>query len=229
MPLPTCDCARGAPVGEQLSNIYCALYTLATGGESGLYLLKANNLSDVPNDATARANIGAAASGANTDITSLGGVLTIGSGGAVPSAATYPKVIAFPTADFVVPVGVGAVTIAGFTEILDTAGVFNPATGEITIQASAAGTYLTGVSVAAFSGGTTSTVIMSVFVNGAEVSQITNVEYVAGSSPTSSAVTVIQLNGGDVVTWRAAQNGGTSWTLLGGFPQICRFSLLRQF
>lgn len=32
MPLPTCQCNAGLPVQQQLANIYCALYTLNTGG-----------------------------------------------------------------------------------------------------------------------------------------------------------------------------------------------------
>lgn len=56
-------------------------------------LVKANNLSDVSNTTTARGNIGAAKSGANSDITSLTGLTTAlsiaqgGTGGATAAAA----------------------------------------------------------------------------------------------------------------------------------------------
>ena len=51
---------------------------------SGTYLIKASNLSDVPVPATARSNLSAAKSGANSDITSITGLttaLTIAQGG----------------------------------------------------------------------------------------------------------------------------------------------------
>lgn len=51
---------------------------------SGTYLVKASNLSDVPVPATARTNLSAAKSGANSDITSITGLttaLTIAQGG----------------------------------------------------------------------------------------------------------------------------------------------------
>lgn len=51
---------------------------------SAVYLVKASNLSDVPVPATARTNLSAAKSGANSDITSITGLttaLTVGQGG----------------------------------------------------------------------------------------------------------------------------------------------------
>lgn len=39
MPLPNCECNAGLPVQQQLANIYCALYTLAQGGEGVTYPL----------------------------------------------------------------------------------------------------------------------------------------------------------------------------------------------
>jgi ABC-type Fe3+ transport system substrate-binding protein len=64
-------------------------------------LLAANNLSDVANAATARSNLSAAASGANTDITSL--ALGDGSSGAPALANTGDTNtgIFFPGADTV--------------------------------------------------------------------------------------------------------------------------------
>ena len=62
MALPTCECVKGLPIGEQLAAIYCATYTLAAGDVDGPYLLKAANLSDVDDAAASRTNLGAAAS-----------------------------------------------------------------------------------------------------------------------------------------------------------------------
>lgn len=86
MALPTCECVKGLPIGEQLAAIYCATYTLAAGDVDGPYLLKSANLSDVADPDVARGNISAAESGANTDLVSItptGGQFGIftGSGG----------------------------------------------------------------------------------------------------------------------------------------------------
>lgn len=59
MALPTCECVKGLPIGEQLAAIYCATYTLAAGDVDGPYLLKAANLSDVADPEESRVNLGA--------------------------------------------------------------------------------------------------------------------------------------------------------------------------
>lgn len=78
MALPTCECVGELPQNEKLSAIYCALYTLAQGGGGGEYLQISQNLADVADPAAALANIGGAASGANTDITSLADISLTG-------------------------------------------------------------------------------------------------------------------------------------------------------
>ena len=62
MALPSCECVKGLPIGEQLAAIYCATYTLAAGDVDGPYLLKAANLSDVDDPDVSRVNLEAAGS-----------------------------------------------------------------------------------------------------------------------------------------------------------------------
>lgn len=62
MALPTCECVKGLPIGEQLAAIYCATYTLAAGDVDGPYLLKSANLGDVDDATASRENIEAAGS-----------------------------------------------------------------------------------------------------------------------------------------------------------------------
>jgi hypothetical protein len=56
-------------------------------------LNRANNLSDIPNDATALANLGAAASGSNSDITSLNALATLVSSKEGGTGTTTPSLI----------------------------------------------------------------------------------------------------------------------------------------
>ena len=70
--------------------------TTATSGLSATYLTKANNLSDVSNATTARGNLTAAKSGANSDITSLTGLttpLTVAQGGIGAATLTANNVL----------------------------------------------------------------------------------------------------------------------------------------
>ena len=73
-------------------------------GAGGIALLAGNNLSDVVSVATSRTNLGAAKSGANTDITSLGGLttpLSVGQGGtnATTADAAHGQLNTPPTND----------------------------------------------------------------------------------------------------------------------------------
>lgn len=58
MPLPTCECVAGLPLGEQLSAIYCATLAVAEGG-GGEFLTQSANLSDVDDPVASRDNLGA--------------------------------------------------------------------------------------------------------------------------------------------------------------------------
>jgi hypothetical protein len=78
-----------------LSQVNTAIATaIATAGAT--YLLKASNLSDVANATTARGNLTAAKSGANSDITSLTGLttpLTVAQGGTGAATLTANNVL----------------------------------------------------------------------------------------------------------------------------------------
>jgi hypothetical protein len=58
MPLPTCECVAGLPIGEQLSAIYCATLAVADGG-SGEFVTQSAYLSDVDDPVASRNNLGA--------------------------------------------------------------------------------------------------------------------------------------------------------------------------
>jgi hypothetical protein len=75
--------------GAPSSNLHAATKAYVDAGSS-VYLVKASNLSDVANATTARGNLSAAKSGANSDITSITGLttaLTVAQGGT--GAATH--------------------------------------------------------------------------------------------------------------------------------------------
>lgn len=229
MALPTCECVKGLPIGEQLAAIYCATYTLAAGDVDGPYLLKSANLSDVADADAARSNISAAESGANTDITSLGGVLNIGVGGATPTAATYPKVLARANVDQTL--NVGADTVLNFNaEILDTAGAYNGTS--FTVPANAAGTYAVAVTALSLSGGTDAGIPIYVTVNGSQAAGTHLFAFysMAGQVPEFSGTGFITLAAGDVVEVRAFQGSGTAWTINNtANAQLNRFFIARLF
>lgn len=225
MALPTCECVKGLPIGEQLAAIYCATYTLAAGDVDGPYLLKSANLSDVDDAATALSNIGGAASGANTDITSLGGVLNIGSGGATPTAATYPKVLAYGANTQTLTSGGTTDTVVYDTEVQDTAGAFSA--NAFTVPANAAGWYLINCSFAYAGAGTPSSFNIAIYVNGSFSRNIHQL-YSQGSGREVICPDLLPLAAGDVVTIRATQSDGAAWDLFGGL-EWRRIAIARIF
>jgi hypothetical protein len=81
--------------GTSLGQVNTAIST-AISGISANYLVKASNLSDVANATTARGNLTAAKSGANSDITSLTGLttpLTVAQGGTGAATLTANNVL----------------------------------------------------------------------------------------------------------------------------------------
>lgn len=107
--------------------------TVAAGDDSRIVnaLNKNNNLSDVSNATASRTNIGAAASGANSDITSLTGLTTAlsvsqGGTGATTSTGTGSVVLSnSPTFTGVVTIPSGA-SIAGYALLASPAFTGNP-------------------------------------------------------------------------------------------------------
>lgn len=220
MALPTCECVKGLPIGEQLAAIYCATYTLAAGDVDGPYLLKSANLSDVDDPDVARGNISAAESGANTDITSLGGVLDIGAGGATPTASSYPVVVATKSGNQVLTGGSTTDVVSFDTEVIDSANAWNTGTNTFTVPANAAGKYEIGIQGFRLNdngAGTDAILRVEVFVNG--VSQFFLFQQNCHSVDTSYAFGssgVVSLNVGDAVTIRATQFTGNPWTVFVG-------------
>lgn len=227
MALPTCECVKGLSIGEQLAAIYCATYTLAAGDVDGPYLLKSANLSDVGDPDVSRTNIGAAESGANTDITSLGGVLNIGVNGATPTAETYPKFSVYPSVHQTLSSGNVVDIVAFGSEIFDTANAFSA--NAFTVPADAAGYYQFNISGLYFFSGGTSAMIIGLYVNGSLVSVMRQDAFTSGMEYGVGAPALVQLAAGDAVTLRAQQVTGTAWQIFGGSSVLGRFSGARLF
>lgn len=166
--------------------------------------------------------------GANEFGLSAGGtnVLSVSSNGAVPTPATYPKVIARAAVDQTLNVGSETTLIFG-TEMLDTASIYNTSTGETTIPTNAAGTYLVGFGGIWMANGSADAVAFYVSVNGSTAGYLVRVTPASGPF-IESASTVLQLSAGDVVTIRAFQNSGTAWDIIAG-ATISRHFVTRLF
>ena len=116
-----------------------------------LFLLKASNLSDVANATTARGNLTAAKSGANSDITSLTGLttpLTVAQGGTGAATLTANNVLlgnGTSAPQFVAPSTVGNVLTSNGTTWTSAAGAYALTSG--TAQASTSGTSIDFTSI----------------------------------------------------------------------------------
>jgi hypothetical protein len=178
-------------------------------------LLKASNLSDVANATTARTNLSAAKSGANSDITSLTGLttpLTVGQGGTGIASTTFCNLT---------------------TNVTGTLPVANGGTGVTTSTGSGANVLGTSPSI---SGAVLSSMASSVITSGTAQATTsgTSIDFTSipswvkrvtvmfnGVSTSGTSVLQIQLGSGSVQTTgyvAAAANDGTGTALTSGFP-----------